>query len=161
MVRLSRLLPQVFVVVYTGAMGEVATMRQFGFWLLNRTTFEDVPGDLTNESGIVIIIDPESKVAGMVFGYLLDPYLGEVDTFECLARGHAHWLEQHYAEGLVKTIAHLQTILCKRSRHAGRTPGRGQRKVLSPAIIADPSGDPRDHPQAAGDRSVETTEVRP
>jgi len=161
MARLSRLLPQVFVVVHTGAMGDVATLRQFGFWLLNRTTFEDVPGDLTNESGILIIIDPETKAAGMVFGYLLEPYLEEIDTFECLARGHAHWLEQRYAEGLVKAIAHLQSILRKRSCQARRTPEVFQRKMLPTPPIADPPGHARNHPHPAAGQAVKTTEGRP
>jgi len=161
MARLSRRLPQVFVAVHTGAMDELATLRQFGFWLLNRTTFEDVPGGLTNDSGIVIIIDPESKAAGMAFGYLLDPYLEEADTFECLLRGHAHWLEQRYAEGLVKAIAHLQAILCKRSRQARRNPGFFQRKVLPPAILTDAQRQAPDPPQPAGDQAVATTEVQP
>jgi hypothetical protein len=87
--RISRRLPQVFVAVYTGAMGEVTNMRQFGFWLLNRTTFEDLPAERTNDAGILLLIDPESKTAGMLFGYLLDPCLDESDTFGCLSRGHA------------------------------------------------------------------------
>jgi len=161
MARLSRHLPQVFVAVHTGAMGEVATLRQFGFWLLNRATFEDVPDGLTNDAGIVFIIDPESKTAGMAFGYLLDPYLEEADTFECLVRGHAHWLEQRYAEGLVKAIAQLQAILGKRSRQARRNPEFFQRKVLPPAILGAAMRQARDHPPTTGDPAAETSEVRP
>ena len=161
MERLTRRLPQVFVAVYTGALGGVADMRQFGFWLLNRTTFENVPADATNDAAILITIDPESKAAGMVFGYLLDPFLDEADTFECLSRGHAHWLEQRYAEGLVKTIAHLEVILCKRCRQARRDPEAFHRKVLPPAILADPPRPPRDRPHAADDPPTEITEVRP
>ena len=161
MTRLTRRLPQVFVAVHTGAMGEVANLRQFGFWLLNRVTFEDVPAEVTNDSGIVMIIDPESKVAGMSFGYLLDPYLDEADTFECLSRGHAHWLEQRYAEGLVRAIDHLQVLLCKRSRQAGRHLEYFQRKVLPPAILTDGSRKEREAIQHAADPAVETTEGRP
>jgi len=160
MARLSWCLPQVFVAVDTGAMADVATMRQYGFWLLNRTTFEDVPGGLTNESGIVMLIDPQSKAAGMTFGYLLDPYLEESDTFECLSRGHAHWLEQRYAEGIVKAIGHLQATLCKRARQARRNPGFFQRKVLPPAIIAAVPRHVRDPAQPVGEQ-VKPTEVRP
>ena len=158
--RFSRRLPQVFVAVHTGAMGELTTLRQFGFWLLNRATFQDAPDGLTNESGIVFIIDPESKTAGMAFGYLLDPYLEEADTFDCLARGHAYWLEQRYAEGLVKAIEQLQIILGKRSRQAHRNPALFQRKVLPPAILGAAARPLRDHPPTAGDPSA-SREVRP
>lgn len=137
MERISRRFPQIFVAVYTGALGEVANIRQFGFWLLNRSAFEDVPVDKPNEAGILITIDPESKAAGIVFGYLLDPFLEESDTFECLSRGHAHWLEERYAEGLTKVLAHLEGVLCKRSRQARRDPEHFQRKVLPPAMMGD------------------------
>ncbi|MDP3849483.1 MAG: hypothetical protein Q8Q59_03195 [Luteolibacter sp.] len=137
MARISRRFPQIFVAVYTGALGEVANIRQFGFWLLNRSAFEDLPLDKPNEAGILLTIDPESKAAGMVFGYLLDPYLEESDTFECLSRAHAHWLEEHYADGVIKALFHLEGILCKRSRQARRDPEHFQRKVLPPAMMGD------------------------
>ena len=134
---ITRRFPQIFVAVYTGALGEVANIRQFGFWLLNRSAFEDVPVELPNEAGILITIDPESKAAGMVFGYLLDPFLEESDTFDCLSRAHACWLEGRYADGIVKTLAHLDGVLRKRSRQARRDPEHFERKVLPPAQIGD------------------------
>lgn len=137
MERISRRFPQIFVAVYTGALGEVANLRQFGFWLLNRSAFEDVPVEKPNEAGILLTIDPESKAAGIVFGYLLDPFLEEADTFECLSRAHAHWLEERYAEGIIKALAHLESILTKRSRKARRDPEYFQRKVLPPAMMGD------------------------
>ncbi len=134
MERISRRCPQVFVTVYTAALGEVANIRQYGFWLLNRATFEDVPEDKSNDACILITIDPESKAAGMAFGYMLDPFLEESDTFECLSRGHAYWLEQRYVEGLVRVLAHLEVVLGKRSRQARRDPDHFQHKVQPPAI---------------------------
>lgn len=139
MARIARHLPQVFVAVYTGALGETANIRQFGFWLLNRSEFEDVPAGKPNSAGILITIDPESKAVGMSFGYLLDPFLEEADTFECLLRGHAHWLEERYADGLVKVLAHLEVILCRRSRQARRNPKALQRKARPLGKIEDPA----------------------
>ena len=107
MERISQKFPQLFVAVYTGALGEIANIRQFGFWLLNRTAFEDVAVDKPNEAGILLTVDPESKAAGMVFGYLLDPFLDESDTFECLSRAHSSWLEGKYADGIVKALSQL------------------------------------------------------
>lgn len=135
--KITRRFPQVFVAIHTGSLGELAHMRQFGFWLLNRAAFEDVPLQMPNASGILITIDPESKAAGMVFGYLLDPFLEESDTFECLSRGHAYWLEGRYAEGILRCLAHLDGILCKRSRQARRDPEYFERKVVPPAQMGD------------------------
>ena len=137
MERITWRFPQLFVAVYTGALGELANLRQFGFWLLNRSAFEDLPVDKPNEAGILLTIDPESKAAGMVFGYLLDPSLDEADTFECLSRAHAYWLEGRYAEGTIRALAHLEVILRRRCRQARRDPEHFQRKVLPPAMVGD------------------------
>jgi hypothetical protein len=137
MERFSRRFPQLFPAVYTGALGEVSHIRQFGFWLLNRAAFEDLPVDKPNEAGILLTIDPASKAAGFVFGYLLDPFLDEADTFECLSRAHSYWLEERYAEGVIKALEHLEGILRKRSRQARRDPEHFLSKVLPPAMRGD------------------------
>ena len=128
---------QIFVAIYTGSLGEVANIRQFGFWLLNRSAFEDVPVDKPNEAGILLTIDPESKAAGMVFGYLLDPFLNEANTFECLSRAHAYWLEGRYAEGIVKALTHLEGILRKRSRQVRRDPESFEHTSIVPVKSGD------------------------
>ncbi len=133
----SKRFPQLFVAVYTGPLGEVANLRQFGFWLLNRAAFADVPAEMPNEAGILLTIDPESKAAGMVFGYLVEPYLDEADTFECLTRAHGHWLEGRYADGIIRVLGHLEAILIKRSRQARRDIETFQRKVWPPGLLAD------------------------
>ena len=137
MERITRRFPQVFVAIYTGSLGEVANLRQFGIWLLNRSAFEDVPLQKPNEAGILLTVDPESKAAGMVFGYLLDPFLEEADTFECLSRAHAYWLEGRYGEGILRVLTHLDAILAKRSGQARRDPEYFERKVMPPAQVGD------------------------
>jgi hypothetical protein len=137
MERMGRRFPQLFVAVFTGSLGEISQLRQFGFWLLNRAAFEDLPPDKPNEAGILLTIDPESKAAGIVFGYLLDPYLDESDTFECLSRAHAYWLEGHYAEGVLRVLLHLEGILKKRSGQARRDPEHFLRRVLPPGMPGD------------------------
>lgn len=132
----SQRFPQLFMAVYTGSLGEISNIRQFGFWLLNRAAFEDLPPDKPNEAGILLTIDPESKAAGIVFGYLLDPFLDESDTFECLSRAHAYWLEERYADGVTRVLLHLRGILQKRSLQARRDPEHFKRKVLPPAMLA-------------------------
>lgn len=127
--RFSTRFPQLFVAVYTGDLGEVANLRQFGFWLLNRSAFDDVPVEMPNAAGILLTIDPECKGAGMVYGYLVEPYLDEKDTFECLSRAHGHWLQGRYADGIIRVLRHLETILIKRSRHARRQPAHYRDKV--------------------------------
>jgi hypothetical protein len=135
--RFGRRFPQLFVAVYTGSLGEIGQLRQFGFWLLNRAAFEDVPLEKPNAAGILLVIDPESKAASMSFGYLLDAYLDERDTFECLSRGHSHWLEGRYADGLVKALSQLESLLKTRALQARWDRDRFERRVAPPARTGD------------------------
>lgn len=135
--RIGIVFPQVFVAVYTGSVGEIANLRQFGFWLLNRGLFEDIPMEKLNAAGVLFVIDPDSKAAGMTFGYLMDPFIEEQDTFDCLSRAHSYWLEGRYAEGLLKCLVQLRKLLSKRSRRARRDPEWFERKVASPVAVGD------------------------
>jgi hypothetical protein len=133
MSRFNRRFPQLFVAIFTGKLGEEEDLRQFGFWLLNRTTFEEWPAPHANASAILLVIDAQSKMAAMTFGYLLDPFLAETDTFDCLWRAHSHWLEGRYADGMLKALEQLDTLLRKRSRQAKRQPDSFERKLLPPS----------------------------
>ncbi len=135
--RFDRKFPQLFIAVYTGSLGEVSSIRQFGFWLLNRAVFEHPTADKANEAGVLLTIDPASKTAGFVYGYLLDPFLDESDTFECLLRAHSYWLEGRYADGITRALRHLERILCSRSRHARRDPEQFLNKMLPPTMRGD------------------------
>ena len=71
--RMGTLFPQLFVSIYTGNLHHEGQVRQLGFWLLNRGVFQDVPVDKPNDNGVIVVIDPDAKMAGISFGYLLDP----------------------------------------------------------------------------------------
>jgi hypothetical protein len=73
----------------------------------------------------------------MTFGYLLDPFIEEQDTFDCLSRAHSYWLEGRYAEGLLKCLVQLRKLLSKRSRRARRDPEWFERKVATPVAVGD------------------------
>lgn len=135
--RFSRRFPQLFAAVYTGSGGGASHLRQFGFWLLNHGAFDDVPPDKPNAAGILIVLDPAAKSAAISFGYLLDPFLDEGDTFDCLSRAHAWWLEGRHADGVLRVLARLDAILRKRSRQARRDPERFERRVRPPARIEE------------------------
>jgi len=135
--RVQTAFPQIFVSIYTDTFGETGNLRQFGFWLLNRGVFEDVPVDRPNEAGVLIVIDPESKSASMSFGYLLEPFFDERDTFECLSRAHSHWLEGRYADGALRCLRQLEKLLRKRSRQVRRDPDKYEQRVSKPVAVED------------------------
>ena len=65
--------PQLFVSIYLGAFEELESLRQFGFWMLNRAAYVDVDLERPNENGILIVVDVNAKNAGITFGYALLP----------------------------------------------------------------------------------------
>lgn len=113
---------------------------------------------MTNEAGILLTIDPETKSAGMVFGYLVEPYLNEADTFECLTRAHGHWLEGRYADGIIRVLAHLETILIKRSGQARRNIEGFKRKVMPSEMLAERARQKRESDEQS---AVSKKEVKP
>ena len=132
-----RRFPQLFFAVYTGGFRESAKLRQFGFWLLNRGAFEDVPLERPNAAGIILVMDVEGKAAGLTYGYLLDPYLDEEDTFSCLSKAHPYWIEHRSAEGIIVVLRAMEKILIRKSRHAKSDPERYERKVSPPPQVGD------------------------
>lgn len=135
--RFTRRFPQLFLGVYTGAFTEMTSLRQFGFWLLNRAAFEDTGVEHPNEAAVLLVIDAESKAASLTFGYLLDPYLDEGDTFRCLSKAHPHFLEGDYRRGIVAVAGALEKVLRRRSRQARRDPERFERRVRPPQEVGD------------------------
>ena len=129
--------PQLFFAVFTGGPGGRSDVRQFGFWLLNRAAFEDVALERPNECGILLTIDPDAKAAGLTWGYGLDPFLNESDTFTVLSRAHAYWVEGRFSEGVLRVIRELERLLVKRAGQARKDPekfgqgsgGKGARRL--------------------------------
>lgn len=112
--------PQLFFSVYYGSLDEVTNIRQFGMWLLNHAAYEDVDLSRPNEGGVLLVVDVDSKVASLSFGYLLDVYLTEDDTFRILSKAHPHFLQGNYYKALRVIMNMLSAVLRKRSRQAGR-----------------------------------------
>lgn len=128
--RFSSRFPELFFAVYTGVFRNHESLRICGFWVLNRTHLEN-QSDLGNESCVLLVMDAERKAATLSFGYRLDAYLTEDDTFFCLGKAHPHWLEARYDDGIVALIAALEKILIRRAIQAKRDPLKFARRVLS------------------------------
>ena len=142
MARIPRKFPQLVAAVHLGPVGAATELRQFAFWLINRAVIEDIPKGRNNDACVLLVLDPRSRMATMVHGYLLDGHLREEDSFECLARAHGYWLEGRYAEGIVKAWNHLEGILIRRSRQARRAMARHRHSAgVGPSLNSQPRPD--------------------
>lgn len=114
--------PQLFVSIYLGAFEDLQSLRQFGFWMLNRAAYVDVDLERPNENGILIVVDVNAKNAGVTYGYALLPYLDEDSTFAALSAAHPDFLQGHYLEAVRIVIQKLEGVLIKGWRRVKRDP---------------------------------------
>ena len=114
--------PQLFISVYLGAFEDLSSIRQYGFWMLNRTHYVDVDPQRPNSTGILILVDVNAKSASITFGYALMPYLSEKTTFEALSAGHPFFLQGDYLKGLKAVIKKLEILLVKGWKRARKDP---------------------------------------
>ena len=114
--------PQLFVSIYLGAFDDVNSLRQYGFWMLNRTNYVDVDSQRPNATGILILIDVNAKSASITYGYALMPYLSESTTFAALSAGHPMFLQGDYPGALKAVIQKLDALLVKGWRRVSKNP---------------------------------------
>ena len=114
--------PQLFFSVYYGALDEISNIRQFGMWLLNHGAFEDVDLSRPNDGGVLLIIDVNSRTATISFGYLLDEFLTENDTFKILSAAHPYLLQGNHVRALKVIINKISAVLGRRAARAKRRP---------------------------------------
>lgn len=114
--------PQLFFAVYFGTFRELPSLRQFGFWLLNRGAFEDVEVSRPNEAGVLLSVDVGGKSAGISFGYALQPYLDDDITFRALSAAHPYFLQEQYLKAMEVVVERLGKTLRRQARRAQRDP---------------------------------------
>lgn len=118
----QRKFPQLFFAVYFGTFKELPSLRQFGFWLLNRGAFEDVDVSRPNEGGILLSVDVGGKSAGMSFGYRLQPFLDDDLTFRALSAAHPFFLQGQYLKAIDVVVNRTAKILRKEAKRARKDP---------------------------------------
>lgn len=131
--RFGKKFPQYFFAVYCGAFREQEDLRCFGFWALNRAVWQDLPEGKRSDGGIMLVLDAERKLASITFGYALDPYLTEEDTFACLEQGHPEWLERRYLQGICDVIEATGEVLRSRCWKARWFTRSYAKRVQAPA----------------------------
>ncbi len=120
----EREFPQLFVAVYSVALPVMASVRQFGFWLLNRAGINGVEITRPNENGALLVIDETSGQAGLVVGYLLECYFPEPELAEILEAARKDWSAGRMAAGVREVIAEFSKALKKKSKLALKHPAR-------------------------------------
>lgn len=135
--RFEQQFPQLFAAVYCGALPAQTSLRQFGFWLLNRAAVCDLEATRPNENGVIIVLDTHGRSVAVVPGYFLECYLDESDLQRLLEAGRRDFHRGFWVAGLLASLRELTARLCRRAAEATRTPERFA-PPLPPAVPAPP-----------------------
>lgn len=112
--------PQLFFSIYYVALDDMTNIRQYGMWLLNHAIYRDANPSHPNDRGILLLVDMNTKVASLSFGYMLDPYLTEEETFDMLAKAHPYWLQGNHMKAVQIISKQLSRALRKKSKRSGK-----------------------------------------
>lgn len=113
--------PQLFFAIYIGAFQEMPCLRQFGFWMLNRARYVDVPDERTNEFGVLLVMDVSGKEIGLTMGYGLAPFWSDAKSFDVLAAAHPYLLQGEHLAALRVVLKKTARILKKGAKRANRS----------------------------------------
>ena len=124
LVEYERQFPQLFATVYCGALPQQSSLRQFGFWLLNRAAVCDVDATRPNEHGTALVLDIHGRAAFLLHGYLVECYLSDADNAWILKKGQRAWNQGRWADGILAVLEAMSDRLRKRAAEAAKNPAK-------------------------------------
>ncbi|WP_205619027.1 hypothetical protein [Rubritalea marina] len=117
---IERRFPQICLRVVTCGLGRDQSVQSYGFWLMNRGEFVDMP-EAAHEQGLVLlVIDAQSCEACLHFGYLLDSGVDERESFEALRKAHPYLIESNYYEASKVMLVGVEKYLKRLYKRAKR-----------------------------------------
>ena len=124
LVQFETVFPQLFAIVYCGALPPQTSLRQFGFWLLNRAAVCELEVTRANDHGAIFVIDTHGRSAAFVLGYFLECYLDERDVRAVLEAGRQEFHRGFWAAGVFLCLHELTVRLRRRAAEAAKSPAR-------------------------------------
>lgn len=120
----GRMFPQLFFLVYLGALPPPASPRQFAFWLLNHAAVTDLDGLQPNERGLLLVVDPRGGTAVLAAGYFLESLMGQEELDLVLKSAAKDFSRADYPAALRTITTALGGLLKRVAREALRNPRR-------------------------------------
>ncbi|MDZ4286808.1 MAG: TPM domain-containing protein, partial [Prosthecobacter sp.] len=111
----ERCFPQVFLAVYVGPLPTELTVSDFGFWLINHGAFHTHLAAKRNDFGMVLVIDPLRRSAGLTIGYALESVLPEAALTTVLTRIRPRLTRSNFTGAIESGVRHIKKALCARA----------------------------------------------
>ncbi|MBB5039297.1 hypothetical protein HNQ64_003569 [Prosthecobacter dejongeii] len=100
----ERRFPQCFFAVYLGAMPQMITSRDLGFWLINHGAFHTQQMAKRNDFGCALVIDTQRSVASLTLGYALEAHVTEGELNQLLIRAQGPLSRHRYGLGIERIV---------------------------------------------------------
>lgn len=111
--RFEAMFPQLFFAVYIDALPGGTSLREFGFWLLNRGAVGSIDISRPNENGVLLVLDLNGSGASLTIGYGLEQALGNQAIGRYLSRAWTAWRVGDFRGGIVCCVDAVSLGLSK------------------------------------------------
>lgn len=149
--------PQLLFCVYLGALTKEVKLNELGFWLLNHAEVRGADYARSNENGVLLLIDVNTKQAGISLGYLGEVLLPEAEGYRCLQAARPYLVNGAYGQALAILLRKIGRVLSRRARQIKRNPreiedAAKSRPIVPEVIPPDPEPLPREMQAAMAGR---------
>jgi len=111
--------PQLFFATYIDSLPDGTSLREFGFWLLNRAAVGSIDFSRPNENGILLLIDLNSRSASLSVGYALEETLPQSVLHQTIENAVEPWSKGDFHGGILDCMDELMESLKKVARRQG------------------------------------------
>lgn len=127
---LERRFPQMHLSVFLGVLPAGMNVSEAGFWILNRGVRKRRDKVCDNRFGLLIMVEPAARQAGIATGYALESILEEGALVALLEKHSHHLWHSDYGTALRHIILGIDSLL----RAAGKARRRCPEKSSSPTL---------------------------
>lgn len=112
--------PQLCFFTYIGDLQSQIRLHELGFWLLNHVAVRGADFSRPNENAVLVLLDVNSKQAGITLGYFAEYLLNEENLHACLQAARPYLVNGEYGQGLCVLYKKLCRVLSRRARELRR-----------------------------------------
>lgn len=121
--------------VHLTRLPEGGDVREFGYWLFNHCSFAEGETPEDRAGTLLILIDRESRSAGLTVGYRLDPFLGDDTGLRLFGETKDGFTDGDYAGGVTDFLTAVANHFSKIAEPASYAAER-YRRAPRPDLFA-------------------------
>ncbi|MCB1229626.1 MAG: hypothetical protein KDN19_05140 [Verrucomicrobiae bacterium] len=141
--------PQLLFCVYLGALNDQVRLNELGFWLLNHAEVRGADFARPNENAVLVLIDVNTKQAGISLGYFSEILLPEDEGYRCLQAARPFLVNAAYGQAVATMFRKIGRALSRRARYLKRNPAELEeaikRRPTVPSVSDSKADDERDN----------------